>query len=182
MVDSRPRDPARTGYLLAAVVVVVGLVGAVVWGVLNFGVWSDIDDFPRAEIPGELTVDIDEPGRQVVYYERRGWFATVPVVVDLDVRVTDPAGAAVPVTPRSGAENYQQLRLFGQSLAEFEVTTTGPHTVTVDGVPPHDDTTFAVGESVAGTLLRDMAGPVLLLLASLVVAVVVVVVVRRRST
>lgn len=182
MVDSPPRDPARIGYLLAAVVVAAGLVGAMVWGVLNFGVWSDIDDFPRAEIPGEVTVDVEEPGRQIVYYERRGWFVTVPVAVDLDVRVTDPTGEAVPVTPRSGAENYQQLRLVGQSLAEFEATTIGPHTVTVDGVPPHDDTTFAIGESVAGTLLRDMAGPVLLFLASLVVAVVVVVVARRRAT
>lgn len=164
----------------AALIAVFALVVALAWGaVMVVGLSSDVQDFPRTDIPGDLTVDIEETGTQVVYYERRAWFATVPVDVDLEVTVTGPDGQPVPVTELDGTANYRLLRLVGQSEASFVADAAGTYTVTVEDDPPHEDASVAVGESVTRTVLRDLAGPAIVLVAGLVVAAIVAATARR---
>lgn len=170
-----PAASTSRGYLVAVAVAIVGTVAAIAWAAaVVVPVMSEVEEFPRTDVPGETTVTIEEPGGRIVYFERRSWLVTTPLDPDVDVEVAGPGGSAVPVSPYEGTVTYRLFRHVGEAHATFDAPEPGEYTVTVDGEAA-DDATVAVGPGLVGTLVGGLAGPVSLWIVSLAVAVVVAV-------
>jgi hypothetical protein len=178
----RSAEVARSRHRAAALIAAVAVVVAIVWGLLV--VWDlgqEIDDFPRADIPGAITAELEADEPYVVYYERRAWFVAAPTEVDLQIVITGPDGDLVPVTLQDGTEGYRLPRLVGQAEAAFEPVEQGEHTITVDGLGIDDGATAAVGPTVTRPMLGGLARPVAVLLAGLGAAALVAVSARALA-
>jgi hypothetical protein len=81
--------PSTAGYWVAAVVAVLGLTAAFLWGAVGISSIQDrVDGFDRLAVPGATTVSVTDPGTMVVYHESAGEVAGY----------TDPA-ANGPIAP-----------------------------------------------------------------------------------
>jgi hypothetical protein len=64
------KRPSTAGYWVAAVVAVLGLTAAFLWGAVGFSNTRDrVDGFARLAVPGATTVSVTDPGTMVVYHE-----------------------------------------------------------------------------------------------------------------
>lgn len=173
MIDLRPlrtrpspppaptmRPPSRRGYWAAAIVAVLGLSVAVIWGALgSIRALDQVDEFDRTAIPGAVMVSVTDPGTMVVYYESLAqhagyadptasgrpatrwnpatdatiearYAATTPTWQQLQLQVTAPNGAAVPVsTYRSGVRYDVDPGRLGRAVATFQATIVGQYQV-----------------------------------------------------
>jgi hypothetical protein len=120
------------------------MVAGLVLGITSYqNSQQKIDTFARVSVPGTVTVRVDEPGQQVVYYEGD----TSVGIDDLVVSITDPAGATVAVAPFEGELIYETTDLTqGRALASFEATQIGAYEIEVSGI---DTGQVTVGESFA---------------------------------
>ena len=130
------RQPSTIGYWVAAIVAVLGLTAALVWGAVGTSNALDqIDTFDRVAVPGAMTVSVTDPGTQVVYYEGPAvqaryaeptanyrtatrWnpatdatievrhAATAPTWQQLGLQVTGPDGRLVPVSTYRSTARY----------------------------------------------------------------------------
>jgi hypothetical protein len=174
------RSP-RSRIWLAATVAAVGVLVAIVWGgIVTAGALDTIDDLPRSEVPGDLTLDIDQPGVQTVYYERRTFTATTPLDRDIDLEVSGPDAEPVTVEPSDTPVTYRAWRLVGQTHATFEADVAGQYTVTVDGDAP-DDASIAVAADPPTSMMWDLIGPAVLLLVAFGIATAIALGGRTRS-
>jgi hypothetical protein len=65
--------PSTAGYWVAAVVAVLGLTAAVLWGAVGLHTTQDrVAGLDRLAIPGVTTVSVTDPGTMVVYHESTG--------------------------------------------------------------------------------------------------------------
>ena len=70
LIDLRRRTPSSSWYWIAAIVAVLGVMAALVWGAMGTSnVLGRVDNFDRTAIPGAMTVSVTDPGTMVVYYE-----------------------------------------------------------------------------------------------------------------
>jgi hypothetical protein len=130
---TRPaRRTSTTGYWLAGMIAVVGLVVGVTLGLTSYrDAQRHIDTFDRVAIPGMITVRVDEPAGRVVYYEGDD---TVRFD-DLTIRVTATDGTAVDVSRYEGELIYETLDgTKGRAVASFTAERPGAYTVDVSGV------------------------------------------------
>src|SRR5688572_12695968 len=91
--------PSVGWYWAAGGIALMGLVGAVAWGLLAYFEFSDrVVAFPRTDVPGVAAVDVTDPQDLAIYYEapRVAGDETVPA---LDIHVTDPTGLPVAAQP-----------------------------------------------------------------------------------
>jgi hypothetical protein len=177
-ISVHPRTSTR-GYWFGAVILVIGLIASLAWGVAGvFRMNERIDGFTRISIPGKATMRIEQTGGQVIYYEG----VEVPILNDVAVQVTDPAGRSIPVDPYIGDLRYdaREATGVGRAIATFDATVTGPHMITVRGVPQPLGR-VAVGLSVAGILAPIVFGAaaVLLIFGGGGLALMIVTAVRR---
>jgi hypothetical protein len=130
------RRPSGGWYWAAAVLAVLGLTAAFVWGALGTITALDrVDDFNRVAIPGSMTVLVADPGTKVVYYESPAELAryaeptatgrpaipynpathatievryatSTPTWQQLGLQVTGPDGAVVPVRSYRSTARY----------------------------------------------------------------------------
>jgi hypothetical protein len=114
---------------------------------LIFGITSyqnsqgEIDTFARMSVPGTATIQVDEPGQQVVYYEGDETVGSD----DLVIGIIDPAGATVAVAPYESDLIYETTDLtLGRAIASFDAAQIGPYEIEVSGV---DTGQITVGES-----------------------------------
>lgn len=184
----RPRSPSATyrptstrGYWLGAVILTIGLITSGSWGVAGVFRMNDrIARFTRIEIPGEATMRIERTGMQVVYYEG----IDVPVLNDVTVGVTDPAGRAVSVDHYGADLRYDApdaiVAHVGRAIATFEATETGRYLITARGIPQPSGR-VAVGPSIASIVVPTALGAVavLLLFGGAGLALIIVTSVRR---
>jgi hypothetical protein len=64
------KRPSTAGYWVAAVVAVLGLMAAFLWGAVGISNTLDrVDGFDRLAVPGATTVSVTDPGTMVVYHE-----------------------------------------------------------------------------------------------------------------
>jgi len=114
-IAASPASPQRThdrpsrSWLWPGIgVAVVGLAAGLVIGITSYqDSQQKIGSFARISLPGTVTMQVDEPGQQVVYYEgdqRVG-------LEDLVVRVSGPAGATVAFAPYEGELIYETTDL-----------------------------------------------------------------------
>ena len=171
------RTAPRSGYALAAAVAVVGLTASSLWAVS--GVLAETRRpaaFDRADLPGSVTLTVDEGDRVVVYVEadRRtrpdGGGAAQAVELDR-LTVAGPAGDHVDLedypadlrydVPASvlldGALPDGATARVGTAVASFEADAAGTYTVTAagavhptggDGTPDVEGAILAVGEDL----------------------------------
>jgi hypothetical protein len=141
----------------AGLVAVIGVIVAGAWTVV--GVLSAMhasDDFARADIPGTVSAQVADTGRQYLYYE--GDHRTpVPSFHQLGLRVSGPARAAVEVKPYGFHMQYDAHGgLLGTAVATFDVSTPGVYAITSTAAEP--GARLAVGDSVAGLLTIPLVG------------------------
>jgi hypothetical protein len=154
----------------------VGLVAGLIIGITSYqDSQKEIDTFARTSVPGTATVEVDEPGRLVVYYEGDESVG----IDDLAVGVIDPAGATVAVASYEGELIYETTDLtLGRAIASFDASQIGPYEIEVSGV---DTGQITVGESFSWLALPGVFVGLLIAGLSLVAGFVLCVfrIVRR---
>jgi hypothetical protein len=130
------RTRSRAGYWVAAIVAILGLTVAFVWGAVGTITALDrVDSFDRTAVPGAITVSVTDPGTMVVYYESPaevaryadptatgrnptrwnpgtdattvvGYAANTPTWQQLRLTVTGPDGAVVPISTYRSTARY----------------------------------------------------------------------------
>jgi hypothetical protein len=174
-----------------------------------------VDGFDRLAVPGATTVSVTEPGTMVVYHESAGEVAgytavaandrlgatrwdpatrtvvtmpyagEAPTLQQLDLQVTGPGGAAVPVaTYRSSTRYDLDPGRAGRAVATFEATSAGPYRVSATtAIEP--GATLAVGDDVARSVVLTRLGTVVLTLLTVFTAIPIAVTTyqaRSRTT
>lgn len=156
-VASAPYLPARganhLGYLLAALVVIVGIGIGVVYAVSGvLTTLSAPDHFDRTTVGGSLTATIENAGTVVIYVEA----AVVPSLAQLDLTVTDTSGSNVRVRPYPNDLRYDRAGGLGTAVATFEAAMPGEYQI-VSAAPRTMDTLAVgadIGERTIGALGR----------------------------
>ena len=195
------KRPSTAGYWAAAVVAVLGLMAAFLWGAVGFSNTRDrVDGFDRAAIPGQVTVSVTDPATLVVYHESGGEVAgsadptanaryatrwdpgtrtivTVasagdpPTWQQLGLQVTGPGGATVPVATYRSSARYD-LEPGRAGRAVATFQATTAGPYRVSAARAIEaGATLAVGDDIARSLVLTRLGAVILGLVTVLVAV-----------
>lgn len=184
--------PSWVWYLVAGLVALAAVAGAIVLAALGVVRFFDrIDDLQRVVVPGESTVEIDDPGGYTIYFEYRGAAGGEDFLdgedppQGLQVEVTGPDGQPVPIEPYSGRFVYADGDNEGSAQWTFDAPQAGAYVVrgTYAGEPSaQPQVVLAVGGSLAGGLVGYVVGAVAVAGIGLLIALVVLIVtVIRRS-
>jgi hypothetical protein len=136
-------------------VAAVGVVAGLVFGITGYQDSREkIDTFARMTVPGTMTVQVDEPDRQVLYYEGD----QIVDIDDLVVGIIAPSGASVVVASYEGELIYETTDLtLGRAIAYFDAAQIGAYEIEVSGA---DTGQITVGESFSLLALPGiLAGP-----------------------
>lgn len=174
----RARRPSAAGYWIAGVVFLAGSVGAIVWlAVTLVGAVTLPEDFAKVEVPGEMTVELDE-GEHLLWQEERGSTVTSRPVPRVEVRAPD--GSIVDQRGLSSTQTYTVGGRSGEAFAEFTAETAGPYTIRAFGEP--DGQRIAVGTLFDFGAVWGIVGSIALgAVSSLVAVTLFVVTLVRRS-
>jgi hypothetical protein len=145
---------SRTGYWIAAGLIVAGVIGAIVWFVASLSAFSDeVDDFERVALPGEATIKL-EARKYVVYSESATGEKAVPdfELVIADARTGDPAEIA----PYEGSLTYSFSGRDGTARATVSPARGGDYRVRTETRRPTRGANVAVGRSLAWPILRGI--------------------------
>jgi hypothetical protein len=64
------KRPSTAGYWVAAIVAMLGLTAAFLWGAVGVSTTQDrVDGLDRLAVPGATTVSVTDPGTMVMYHE-----------------------------------------------------------------------------------------------------------------
>jgi hypothetical protein len=205
------RTRSRAGYWVAAIVAVLGLTAAVVWGAVGTITALDrVDSFDRTAVPGAITVSVTDPGTMVVYYESPaevaryadptatgrnptrwnpatdattvvGYAANTPTWQQLRLTVTGPDGAVPISTYRSTARYDVAPGQLGRAVARFEAGTAGQYRVSAARAI-ESGATLAVGDNFARDIAMTTLGAASLGLVTVLAAVLLAVVTYRARS
>ena len=176
-----PSPPAahrrRLRLTLAALLAVVGVTAAALWGVTALlDQVQRPEEFVRVEIPGEVSVSITSTGPHVVYYE-----GDEPRPRPEDIDVTGPDGAGLPVRGYGADLEYDVPGTFnprgeggrvGSAVGVFTTERAGYFTVGTEASAP---CVLAIGDDLAPGTARAIVLPALLGVLALVGALVLAV-------
>ena len=200
------KRPSTSRYWVAAIVAVLGLTAALVWGAVGTSNTLDqVNGFDRLAVPGATTVSVTDPGTMVVYHESAAEVAryveptatgriatrwdpgtrtivTVPYAGDtptwqqLGLQVTGPSGAAVPVAAYRSSARYD-LEPGRAGRAVATFQATTAGPYRVSAARATEaGATLAVGNDIARSLVLTTLGAVILGLATVLAAVLLAVV------
>lgn len=162
-----------TSNRLAALIAVVALAVAGIWGVTAFlDQVQRPPEFARADLPGTVAVTLTTLGPHVVFHERDAEADPGHVLTAADARVLDPLGDAVPVRPYSGDLRYDHGVAVGVAIGVFDADQAGTYLASVRG-DARIDGALAVGDDLAPGVGRALLYPGLTALGGLVLAGVV---------
>ena len=153
-----------TRYVAAAAVAAAGVVGAAAIAVSAF---LSLGDPVRFVAPGAGTVEVQAPGRYVIWHEYRTTFENhvyrsapgLPAGARFTVR--GPDGPPLPVGP-AGSQSWKGGAAERQAVGRFEAPGAGRYTVVLDG--PFPPMVIAVTPDFMGRLLLSIGAAVLLAL------------------
>ena len=173
---------------------VAGVIGAAVLGLFSYQTLQDrLDAFSRTAVPGQVTVEVPEPGGLTIFYEDAtggGGFvvqaggsrtlASAPV----DLAVKGPSGEPVATVPYERDLRLNHDGRVVTAFATIDTSTAGTYTVQASGdVPP--TALVSVGQVVDFALIAEAGGAIALSVGSfllLLVTVTVAAMKRRRPT
>jgi hypothetical protein len=159
--------PSRSWFWPGIGVAVVGVAAGLMLGITSYqDSQQKIDSFARMSVPGTVTVQVDEPGQRVVYYEGDENVG----IDDLVIGIIDPTGATVAIAKYEGELIYETTDLtLGRAVASFDAAQTGVYKIEVSGI---DTGQVTVGESFSRLalpgVLAGLAIAILSLLAGFV--------------
>jgi hypothetical protein len=157
--------PGRTGYWIAAVIFVLGLVatGALVFlfltGILGIG-----DDLNRFVAPGTEEVELSDTGRYVLFYERESQVGGTSYSTDqspphIDVQILRVAdGEEIQIERARGQTTYDFQDYSGVSVREFRIEQPGSYEISVDyaGESENGEFVLAYGQGVERGILTSV--------------------------
>ena len=149
---------SRAGYWIGGGLVVAAVAGAIAWGVLSFaGTGSRIDDFARAPAPGSASVKLGAR-KYVVYVEGPGVGRDYAPAVE--VVIVDPAGGGVlALAGYSGSLSYSLGGHSGRAIATVTPPRAGVYSLrAATTADPSAGFAVALGDSIAGRILRTVLG------------------------
>jgi hypothetical protein len=192
---------STAGYWVAAVVAVLGLMAAFLWGAVGIHTTQDrLDGLDRLTVPGATTVSVTDPGTMVVYHESAaevaryaeptatGRMATrwdpgtrtivtvrypsdAPTWQQLGLQVTGPGGVAVPVGTYRSSARYV-LEPGRAGRAVATFQVTAAGPYQVSATRATEaGATLAVGQDIARGLVLTRLGAVVLGLVTVLTAV-----------
>jgi hypothetical protein len=204
--------PSTAGYWVAAVVVVLGLTAAFLWGAVGIHTTADrVDGLARLAVPGATTVSVTDPGTMVIYHESAAEVAryatptangrpatrwdpatrtvvSVPYVGDaptweqLGLQVSGPDGAAVPMAAYRSSARYD-LEPGRAGRAVATFLATTPGPYRVSAAGATEaGATLAVGGDIARGVVLTTLGATVLALMTVLVAVPLAVVTYRARS
>jgi hypothetical protein len=206
------KRPSTAGYWVAAVVAVLGLTAAFLWGAVGINTTQDrINGFARLAVPGATTVLVTEPGTMVVYHESAaevaryaeptasgrpvtrwdpGTRTTVtvrypsdaPTWQQLGLSVTGPGGAAVPVATYRSSARYDVEPGRAGRAVATFEATTAGPYQVSATRATEAGATLAVGADIARGLVLTRLGAVVLGLVTVLTAVPLAVVTYRARS
>lgn len=179
ILSSRPISvlPSRRGYLIAAIVAVLGLIIGVGGLVRGMGQLSDdVDAFDRVDLPGSGTVRFATAGHYTLYYEATGATEVPPFRVVLQA----PSGEPVQLTEYRGSFDYSTGDHEGTAVATFHIDTPGPYDLASEASIPPGIGQLAVGKGLGGNLAQTLVPGLVLFLALITAATLAVVTAVRR--
>jgi hypothetical protein len=206
------RRPSTAGYWVAAVVAVLGLTAAFLWGAVGIHTTGDrINGFARLTVPGATTVSVTDPGTMVIYHESAAevaryaeptatgrpatrwdpatrtivtvrYPADAPTWQQLGLSVTGPGGATVPVAAYRSSARYD-LEPGRAGRAVATFPATTAGPYRVSATRVSEaGATLAVGEDIARGMVVTTLGAVVLGLVTVLVAVPLAVVTYRARS
>ena len=110
------KRPSTAGYWVAAVVAVLGLTAAFLWGAVTTTTTQDrVDGFDRTAVPGQVTVSVTDPATILVYHESAGevaGYALPTANARIAAAQWDPGTRTIVTVPYAGVTpTWQQLGL-----------------------------------------------------------------------
>jgi hypothetical protein len=195
------KRPSTAGYWDAAVVAVLGLTAAFLWGAVGIHTTQDrIDGLARLAVPGTTTVSVTDPATIVIYHESAAEVARyatptanrrmvtrwdpatrtiitvhypsdAPTSQQLGLSVTGPDGTAVPVATYQSSARYD-LEPGRAGRAVATFQATTAGPYRVSAARATEaGATLAVGQDVARSLVWTRLGAFILGLVTVLVAV-----------
>ena len=193
--------PSTAGYWVAAIVAVLGLTAAFLWGAIGIHTTQGrINGFARLAVPGATTVSVTDPGTMVVYHESAAevaryveptangrpatrWDpgtrtivtvrfpADAPTWQQLGLQVTGPGGATVPVATYRSSARYD-VEPGRAGRALATFQATTPGPYRVSAARAAEaGATLAVGENIARGMVVTTLGATILGLVTVLTAV-----------
>jgi hypothetical protein len=172
--------PSAAGYILGAILIVLGIGGGIAWGVTNGIAFFDaIDDFERAPVGDIETMDL-EAGDMVVYGERSGGDGITATLGN--TRLRQAGGDELTLEDYEAEFTYDNGTRAGRAEFTVEIPEDGEYEIIAEGIPGAA-TTVAVGPSVADKLVSAIVGALLIGGIGVVLGVILLIVtgVRRRK-
>lgn len=171
--------PGRVWYLVAGLVFVAG----VVWLVLGLVLLNDrIDAFPRVALPGSGEVSLDDSGGYVIYYEGPGAAEGNIPAFNVTVTPAAPPAAVQSLDAYSGELSYSFGSREGSAVLTLEVAQPGRFLIEATDAPTvAGGSSLAVGDTIAGGILRIVLPSIVAMLAAVVGAITVAIVRHYRA-
>lgn len=176
--------PSRAGYWIAALVLLMGLIGMAL--VLYLGLTGL--SMQRVVVPGSGEIALEKPGRYTIYHESRsvvdGRVYDVDDVAGLTVElVSAETGETVPLGAPFGNTTYDLGGRSGRGVLAFEVDRPGAYRLSADypgGSGP--ETVLAVGGGIGTRIAMTVVGSITLAGGAFLLAlgIGIITFVRRR--
>jgi len=177
--EEKPR-PSAAGYVIAGLLAVAAIGGAIAWVVLGFVNFSDsVDALKRVPVGGARMVSLDS-GRQGIYYEGPG--GEKAVVPPLRIVVVPAGGGTpVPVGGYSGSVTYSMDGHAGRSVAGIGIDQAGRYRVAVAG-NASPGAVVAIGPGLGHKIVRALVGGVVIFVVGMLAAglLIIATAYRRR--
>jgi hypothetical protein len=170
----------------------VGLIGTVAWGFLDYrGLVDRLDALPRTTVPGEVAVTAGAADTMTIFYEDPsvgGGFVVQSAGTNtltsppVEVSVTGPDGQAIGTAPYERDLRFDHDGRVVTAMETFQAPTAGTYTIEVTGQVPQAARVSA-GVVIDSGLLIGVAGAVVLFLGTIaaLAATVIVAATRVRS-
>lgn len=149
---------SRAGYWIGVGLIVVGVAGALLWGVLGFTRMGDtVDDFARAPAPGSARVEL-EARKYIVYVEGPG--VGRDFSPPMEILIVDPgADGVLPLADYSGSLTYSMSGHSGSAVATVTPPRAGVYDVrAATTADPSGGFEVALGESIGGRIVSTILG------------------------
>lgn len=158
-----PQPPRR---LIVGGALLIG--GAAIIGVASlaffaFSLWQFASNgmIARKVVPATFTMQIDEPGKYLIYYEHQSVidgrsFQTSRQTPALNFQLADATGQPISLDPPRMQHTYETPSRQGSSWFEFEAPAAGTYELEVTGTG-NEQYVIAVGQPTLGTFLVGMA-------------------------
>lgn len=181
-------SPSIWRYGLALLIVIVGF-AAFAWYLLS-GISGSLGGLTQMAAPGEIELDLGEPGEYTIFYENESYFdgrfyITAGQIPGLDIAVVEKAsGRRLQTYPPAGSSTYNIGGRSGQSVMAFRADVAGIYVMNASyPSEPGPEVILAVGKDILEDILLMVGISIAIIFVSLSIAAYIAYTtyVRRRK-